>query len=95
MEAYQLLIPREKEPPSDEGDRKRSVLEERAALIREKQGDLRKTMDNSTDELLRHSIQLYPEPLPPAERPLQVHPERGVCKNSRASKIPGTTLPEL
>jgi chorismate mutase len=59
MEAYQLLIPLEKEHLVDDPDREKQLLEQIAALVKEKQADLRKTIDESMDELLRNIIQIY------------------------------------
>ncbi|MDR0629814.1 MAG: helix-turn-helix domain-containing protein [Treponema sp.] len=59
MEAYQLLIPLEKEHLVDDPDREKQLLEQIAVLVKEKQVDLRKTIDESMDELLRNIIQIY------------------------------------
>ena len=59
MEAYQLLVPPEKDAAVDGPDREKQLLEQIAALVRERQTVLRKTIDKSMEDLMLQIIQIY------------------------------------
>jgi transcriptional regulator with XRE-family HTH domain len=61
MEAYQLLIPPEKAPSMDSLDRKRQMLEQITALLREKHSVLRKTIDKDMEDTILRIIQIHAE----------------------------------
>jgi transcriptional regulator with XRE-family HTH domain len=61
MEAYQLLVPIEKNTSADNPDREKQLLEKTAALIKGKQTILRKTIDKSMEDLMLRIIQIYTE----------------------------------
>jgi transcriptional regulator with XRE-family HTH domain len=61
MEAYQLLVPPEKDAALDGPDREKQLLEQIAALVRGKQTVLRKTIDKGMEDLILQIIQIYAE----------------------------------
>jgi dsRNA-specific ribonuclease len=61
MEAYQLLVPMEKDTGADNPDREKQLTEKIAALIRGKQSILRKTIDKDMEDLILQIIQIYTE----------------------------------
>jgi transcriptional regulator with XRE-family HTH domain len=60
MEAYQLLVPPDKDAPGSR-DRDKQLLEQIAALIKGKQAVLRKSIDKSMEDLILQIIQIYVE----------------------------------
>jgi transcriptional regulator with XRE-family HTH domain len=61
MEAYQLLVPQEKDAAPGSPDREKLLLEQIAALIAKKQTTLRKTIDKDMEDLMLQIIQIYAE----------------------------------
>jgi transcriptional regulator with XRE-family HTH domain len=60
MEAYQLLVPTEKDTGGSP-DRERQLMEKIAALIKGKQIVLQKTIDKGMEDLMLQIIQIYAE----------------------------------
>jgi transcriptional regulator with XRE-family HTH domain len=61
MEAYQLLVPMEKDTGTGSPDKEKQVMEKIAALIKGKQTVLRKTIDKGMEDLMLQIIQIYAE----------------------------------
>ena len=61
MEAYQLLVPPKEDIVMGGQDREKQILERIAALVREKQTVLRKTIDKDMEDLMLQIIQIYAE----------------------------------
>jgi transcriptional regulator with XRE-family HTH domain len=61
MEAYQLLVPPEKDAAVDGPGREKQLLEQIAVLIKERQTVLRKTIDKGMEDLILQIIQIYAE----------------------------------
>jgi transcriptional regulator with XRE-family HTH domain len=59
MEAYQLLVPPDKDTATDDPDREKQLLEQIAALVRERQITLKKTIDKGMEDLMLEIIQIY------------------------------------
>jgi hypothetical protein len=59
-EAYELLIPLEKDSALDP-DRKKHVVEQITALINAEKAALKKDLDESMEDVLRQIVRLYAE----------------------------------
>jgi transcriptional regulator with XRE-family HTH domain len=61
VEAYQLLVPPEKDAAAGGPGREKQLLEQIAALVKGKQTALRKTIDKGMEDLILQIIQIYAE----------------------------------